>query len=73
VAALPGADYTAGAERCADCRDNMTSEAVKCEAIVDCIIPMWPCTSCRMTCANTVGASAVVSSCVEDLIDAACN
>jgi len=58
---------------CSMCKDNTTSLATKCEAMIDCIAKSYPCTgNCEINCLNMSGGSGVLSTCVNALVTAAC-
>jgi len=74
IDALRNNGYTAGAQSCASCTDNGTSLNTQCQAVIDCMAPIWPCTgSCLTNCLNHAAAGGVVQTCVMALTDAACN
>jgi len=66
--------YSAGAApSCSACNDNGKSLQTQCEAVIDCMAPLWPCTgNCLTQCYNMAGASGPVMSCVSALTTAAC-
>lgn len=61
------------APACSACTDNGTSLEKKCDAVIDCLAPVWPCTgNCVTDCDNASGASGPVMACVSALMTAAC-
>ena len=62
------------AQPCSACLDNGISQATKCESIINCVDQNYPCTgNCLTNCQNQAGANLVVLSCVNSLLNAACN
>ena len=58
---------------CSACKENNTSQEAKCEAIINCLEPKWPCSgSCQTDCYNVAVASGPIISCADALITAAC-
>jgi len=58
---------------CSACNDNGMSLEAKCQAVIDCMAPQWPCTgNCATQCYNMASASGPVMTCVSALTTAAC-
>jgi hypothetical protein len=58
---------------CSDCKDNSTSKAAECEAVIKCIAASYPCTgNCEVDCFNKNGGNGPVQTCVTALKTAAC-
>jgi len=68
-------DYACGsAPPCSACKDNSTSKAAECEAVVKCIAATNPCSgNCETECFNKNGGNGPVQACVTALKTAACS
>ncbi len=72
VDAIKMAGYSSGSQACSACKDNQTSQATVCQAVIDCLDAMYPCSgNCQLGCYNSAGASGVVMTCVSSLLSAA--
>jgi hypothetical protein len=63
------------ADPCSACFDNQLDLSVKCQAMIDCVGSMWPCSSnCWTQCLNSpsVQGSGVLDGCARRLATAAC-
>jgi hypothetical protein len=67
-------NYVCGsAPPCSACKDNSTSKAVECQAVLDCIEASYPCSgNCTTECFNKNGGNGPVQTCVTALQTAAC-
>ncbi len=67
--------YACGsAPPCSACKDNSTSKAAECQAVLDCIEAGYPCTgNCPTECFNKNGGNGPVQTCVTALQTAACS
>ena len=58
---------------CSACKDNSTSIAAECQAVIDCIQASYPCAgNCTTECFNKNGGNGPVQTCVKALQAAAC-
>jgi hypothetical protein len=58
---------------CSACKDNSTSKAAECQAVLDCLGASYPCTgNCTTECFNKNGGNGPVQTCVTALQTAAC-
>jgi hypothetical protein len=77
---IVNAGYSSGAiAPCSSCHDNSIDLTTECQDMITCLLTAAPssapCTgseSCHTTCLNSVGGSAVVDTCVTNLVNDAC-